>query len=253
MIKRFVYLLVFSLWAGAAFSQVSIYPASPKMFETVRVRVPEGAPSFETFDVRGTRISMEGRKVTASVVARRVATGPEPFPALDLPLGQFPAGSYEVEVRVVSPDGAFLRSPGSTSFTIPARATEEPLWNLTDLWWTPEESGWGINMIQHGSGVIFATWFIYGTDGKATWYVIPEGRWTAEGVQYVGPIYRTTGPEFCFDGQFCRVTGFDPASVTRTLVGEGKISIFGSNFERAIITMTIDGKTLTRQVRRQPF
>lgn len=253
MTQRFILLLAVGLFSAAAFSQVTIFPASPKMHETVRVRAPQGTTVNETFDPRGTKISMEGRKITISVTAAPAQGQLEPLPALDLPLGQFPAGAFDVEVRVESPTGTLLRTLGSTSFSIPPRAAEEPLWNLTDLWWTPEESGWGINMIQHGSGVIFATWFVYGADGKATWYVIPDGRWTASGIAYVGSIYRTTGPEFCFEGQSCRVSGFDPAAVTRTLVGEGTISIFPANFDRAIITMTIDGKTLTRFVRRQPF
>jgi hypothetical protein len=249
--RKLATLLATLLISSDAIAQISIFPESPKALETVRVRVPQGTTAAELFDPRGTRVSIDGSRITVTVVATPAQGQSEPLPALDLPLGQFPAGSFNVDVHVVTSTGTPVRSLGTAVFTVPARTSEEPLWNLTDLWWTPEESGWGINMIQHGSGIIFATWFVYGADGKATWYVIPDGRWIAGGLSYVGNIYRTTGPEFCPQGQACR--GFDPAAVTRTLVGQGTISIGASNFDRASITMTIDGTTITRTVRRQPF
>lgn len=197
---------------------------------------------------------MDGNRITVSLISRGTApTLPEPTPPLDFPLGQFPSGSYEVGVRVETQAGTVVRTVGAASFSVRARAEEDPLWNLTDLWWVPEESGWGINIVQHGSGKIFATWFVYGSDEKATWYVIPDGRWIGSGTGYVGQIYRTTGPEFCYQGQACTGPAFDSSVVTRTPVGEGTISINPYDFDRAVVTLTVDGKTLTRIVRRQGF
>lgn len=66
--------------------------------------------------------------------------------------------------------------------------------NYQDLWWNPAESGWGINLTHQGD-VIFATLFTYGTDGKATWMVMSEGRRQADG-SFAGDLYRTAGSPF---------------------------------------------------------
>jgi hypothetical protein len=241
--------------AASALAQVVIFPAAPNPYETVRVQVPAGAPTQEIVDRAASRITIDGRKITvAVVVAGQSIDLPEPFPALDLPLGQFPGGNgFDVEVQVQTRAGTTLRSLGTASFSIPVRGSGEPVWNLTDLWWNPEESGWGFNVIQHGSGIIFATWFLYDSDGRPIWYVMPQGRWSANGDVYQGPIFRTSGPAFCFQGDVCASPSFDPSKVTRTLVGQGTIAINGTSFDGAVITMIIDGKTLTRSVRRQSF
>ena len=41
--------------------------------------------------------------------------------------------------------------------------------DYTDLWWNPAESGWGVNVVQSDT-FMFLTFFIYGQDGKPTWY-----------------------------------------------------------------------------------
>ena len=40
----------------------------------------------------------------------------------------------------------------------------------SDLWWNPNESGWGIQLVQRGP-LIFATMFVYAANGSPTWYV----------------------------------------------------------------------------------
>ena len=40
----------------------------------------------------------------------------------------------------------------------------------SDLWWIPDESGWGFQIVQRDS-VIFLTMFVYGSAGAPTWYV----------------------------------------------------------------------------------
>lgn len=250
----FPLLVLLGIWSGACRSQLVIYPPAPRLLETVRVQAPEGVPTSEILDLRATKVSMDGNKITVSLVSTGTApTLPEPSPPIDVPVGQFPAGNYQVEVRAESQTGTVLRILGAASFSVVPKSREDPLWNLTDLWWNPDESGWGINIVQHPSGIIFATWFVYGSDGRATWYVVPEGRWGASGTGYVGPVYRTTGPEFCYQNQSCAGPAFDPRAVTRTLVGEASISIDPNNYDRAILTITVDGKTLTRHIQRHAF
>src|SRR6185503_4528730 len=51
--------------------------------------------------------------------------------------------------------------------------TPTPAVDYTDLWWTPQESGWGMIVTQRGA-TIFLAWFVYGNAGHPTWYVVPD-------------------------------------------------------------------------------
>jgi hypothetical protein len=48
----------------------------------------------------------------------------------------------------------------------PARTAPE----ISDMWWNPDESGWGVNVIMQ-KDVAFATFFLYDTARNPTWYV----------------------------------------------------------------------------------
>ena len=47
--------------------------------------------------------------------------------------------------------------------------------NFQDLWWNPNESGWGINFAHQGD-ILFATLFTYGADGRSLWFVMSRRR-----------------------------------------------------------------------------
>jgi hypothetical protein len=49
--------------------------------------------------------------------------------------------------------------------SLPAQAT-----NYQDMWWNPNESGWGLNLTQQGD-TIFAIWFVYDVAKRGTWFV----------------------------------------------------------------------------------
>jgi hypothetical protein len=61
--------------------------------------------------------------------------------------------------------------------------------DFTDIWFIPEESGWGVNIVQSDS-LLFATFFIYGPDKTPTWYT---ALLTFDGTRYGGGLYRTEG------------------------------------------------------------
>jgi hypothetical protein len=186
---------------------------------------------------------MAGNKVSVSLlILPNNGFELAPSPGVDLPIGQFPEGQYEVEVTKRSSSGATLGSVGNVAFTVAGRSQSDPLWDNSDIWWSPSESGWGLNIVQHSSGVIFATWLVYGPDNKPVWYVIPEGSWTSPS-EYRGPIYRTSGPFFAGP--------FDPANVALTLVGSAIIGFDPFHYDRAGIAFTIDGITIVKQIRRQ--
>ena len=75
-------------------------------------------------------------------------------------------------------------------FGPPDAPTDKP---LADLWWAGSaQNGWGIALLQQYS-TLFALWFTYDANGKATWFVMPGGSWAARD-DYRGKIYRAEGP-----------------------------------------------------------
>lgn len=60
---------------------------------------------------------------------------------------------------------AFSGSGPSCTHTSGSRATVP---NLTDLWWNPEQSGWGLSVLHQGSQ-LFVAWYSYDSDGSPAW------------------------------------------------------------------------------------
>ena len=119
--------------------------------------------------------------------------------------------------------------------------------DASDLWWNPAESGWGVNMIMQYD-TIFATFFIYGPDGKAKWYTASDMK--SQGApadmpqHFSGRLYETTGP---------MVTNapYSPSAVMRRDVGQVDFEYIRPN--GGYITYTIDGVTVSKQIRRQTW
>jgi hypothetical protein len=119
---------------------------------------------------------------------------------------------------------------------------------LTDLWWSPEEPGWGANVV-HQDDVAFVTLFVYGPDGAPTWYVATASQVAIlpGGLPVVqGALYRTRGP--WFGGTF------DPGLVRAVPVGT--LSIEPIDRSHARLDYDVDGayvsRTITRQTLRVP-
>jgi len=112
--------------------------------------------------------------------------------------------------------------------------------DLSDLWWNPNESGWGVT-ITHSREVVFLTFFIYGADGKATWYT-GQADYVSNTSPYVftGSIYQVSGPWFR--------NYFDPALVNGRVAGTMTLTAF---LETALLTYTIDGVTVSKAISRQ--
>ena len=112
--------------------------------------------------------------------------------------------------------------------------------NYQDLWWNPAESGWGINFTHQGNS-IFATLFTYAADGRDLWLVAsnlarqPDGR-------YSGDLFRTRGPAF-------NASPWSPI----TLSTVGSMSVAFADGERATLSYTFEGTSVTKQITRQVF
>jgi hypothetical protein len=242
---------VVCLCPSLVIGQVVTFPAAPKQGETVRLQVPQGGLGADqtghgdNYSPADTLVSMSNNTITVSLLT----TGNngfelQPSPPVDVPLGQFPAGTYQVEVTRRSSENGTAGPLGTTTFTVTARAPGSPLWNFSDLWWTPSESGWGLNLMQHSSGIIFATWFVYGQDGHPVWYHVPAGSWITP-TRYQGTVYRTMGPYFG--------SSFNPAQVTVTPAGSATFDFNATDYDLATVTFNVDGVSTTKDVQRQSF
>ena len=244
-------LLVGVLYPSFLSAQVSTSPQAPTQGETVRLRIPVGGLGADqgghgdNYSPADTLVTMSNNVITVSLLT----TGNNGFelqlsPPVDIPLGQFPAGTYQVEVTRRATGNGAAGLLGSSTFTVSARAPTAPLWNFSDLWWKPSESGWGLNLMQHPSGILFATVFVYGPDGRPTWYHVPDGTWTTP-TRFQGAAYKTAGPYFG--------GAFNPALVTVMPSGTATFDFNPTNYETATVTMILDGVTFIKDVQRQSF
>lgn len=127
----------------------------------------------------------------------------------------------------------------------PAFAATSFSTDVTDLWWNPDESGWGVNVIQQND-TVFATFFVYDANARAHWFVassMTAQSATATGVTFQGDLFETQGPYFGVQ--------FSPAAVARNKVGTAMLQVaFPSS---AILTYTVNGVTVTKAVQRQTW
>jgi lysyl endopeptidase len=114
--------------------------------------------------------------------------------------------------------------------------------DYTDLWWNPNESGWGLNLTQHPSRAIFGVWYTYELDGSRTWYVMPGGNWTSSNT-YSGALYTTAGPAF--------TAPFNPSQVETRQVGSATLTFHDAN--SGVFDYSIDGVAGSKSITRQPF
>ena len=115
--------------------------------------------------------------------------------------------------------------------------------SFQDLWWNPNESGWGINFAQQ-SGVLFGTLFTYDGSGRGTWFVMSAGRKQADG-SFVGELYRTTGPPF-------NAAPFTPIAAGQ-IVQVGMMQVTFMDPNHGTLTYSVNGTTVTKSITRQVF
>lgn len=114
--------------------------------------------------------------------------------------------------------------------------------DISDIWYNPSESGWGMQMVNTGT-FVFATLYVYDTDRKPTWYTGQLTRTGANQVTYSGPLYATTGPYF--GGPF------NPDNVDRRQVGTMTFVLTAVN--NGELSYTVDGVPVNKPVQRQPL
>ena len=111
---------------------------------------------------------------------------------------------------------------------------------ITDMWWVPSESGWGLNVILQ-NGTAFVTFFVYDANRNPVWYT---AQLSYQG-EYVwsGSLYATNGP--WFGGPF-------PPNTTVRQAGTATFSM-PTDLRFATLTYSVDGVTVTKAVQRQTW
>ena len=113
--------------------------------------------------------------------------------------------------------------------------------NFQDLWWNPEEPGWGIN-VAHQGDTLFATLFTYAPDGRGAWYAMSNGARAGASASFSGTLFRTSGPAF---------NAVPWTSATATPVGTMSFSFRDGN--AGTLTYDVGGVKVTKPIQRQVF
>ncbi len=241
-------LMIPSLAATA--QQISVFPQPLLSRDTVaKLRVTTLAP----YAYGRESVTMINNRLTVTIRSFDNAPGAGPAPPSDdisattgdVVLGKLPQGNYNVDAVFLNRVTGTLTPIGSAQFTVSddfaALNSGFPAHDFTDLWWNPNESGWGIS-IHTKRRSFFAAWFVYDAQGVPVWYTLQGGAWLSP-LKYSGSVYVThAGPN----------SGLGPiSSVSVTLVGNGVIDFTG--YDNAIFNFSVNGIVNTKNITRELF
>jgi hypothetical protein len=111
--------------------------------------------------------------------------------------------------------------------------------DFTDVWFTPQESGWGVNVVQ-SDAFLFLTFFIYGADSKPTWYT---AQLTWDGTRYSGGLYATQGT---FWANTWNAADHPPAQQ----VGTASFQPDALNAYQATLAYSVNGSNVSKTITR---
>lgn len=117
-------------------------------------------------------------------------------------------------------------------FSQPGHAT-----SAQDSWWNPNESGWGINVLQEG-GTLGMAMYVYDSNSLPVWY-LGSGSGSVSG-GFSGLMYSYRGPFFG--------AVFNPGAVSSSIVGNFTFRLTAVN--SAEFQYTINGTTVTKTLQR---
>ncbi|HEX8739453.1 MAG TPA: hypothetical protein VF925_04855 [Casimicrobiaceae bacterium] len=122
-----------------------------------------------------------------------------------------------------------------------ARATSSSI-DQSDIWWNPDESGWGIQFVHRGN-IIFATMFVYGPDHAATWFTSTMfGSAAKASPAFAGDLIASQGPGFA-------TIPFDPTAVTRVKVGS--MTWQPESDASGVLAYSVNGVNVTKMIVRE--
>ena len=221
--------------AQAAFT-ISFEPANPTPADRIVVTIRDSSPTCPSIRARATRF-LPPNEIRLEYT--RVADcGFAPFSEAKASLGPLPTGSYTVGLAVDSSDIAPPPGPVVTKQLVVSFAGGEngtqPYENYAGHYLTGPVSGEGVFIEQFGEKS-FLTFATYDSQGRPTWFVIPDARWTYNAprgrYEFAGSVYRTTRGEE------------SPPSIRVTPVGTG--AWYPTGFDTVRLETTVEGFTTT--------
>jgi hypothetical protein len=135
---------------------------------------------------------------------------------------------------------AFLRLVSAVVFAASLTAQASSFSSeITDMWWNPAESGWGVNVILQNN-VAFMTFFIYDQNQNPVWYTAQLSTQPGNSV-WSGPLYATKGPYF-------------GAPYTPYMIRQAGTATFNiTALNAATLTYSVDGVVVVKNVQRQTW
>jgi hypothetical protein len=115
------------------------------------------------------------------------------------------------------------------------------LTDISDVWWTATESGWGLQLVQNET-TVFATVYLYAADGRPSHYTATL--FYAGSHVWAGDLYEATGPWF-------GAPGFNPSQVARRRVGTMRFDLV--SLSTATLRYDVDGINVAKTVSRLGF
>ena len=115
------------------------------------------------------------------------------------------------------------------------------LTDISDVWWTATESGWGLQLVQNET-TVFATVYLYAADGRPSHYTATL--FYAGSHVWAGDLYEATGPWF-------GAPGFNPGQVARRRVGTMRFDLV--SLSTATLRYDVDGVNVAKTVSRLGF
>lgn len=200
--------------------------------------IPAGAGQGQTLycqncaTCHGEPPAIDGRAIRGANSSSTVTSALNNVGAMQFLKGNFSA----TQINSIA---TFIGNPVSGGGTVAIT----PLFNAGDLWWNPNESGWGLTVTQHAnSNVIAVVIYTYTPTGQPLW-LIASGTWTTPTSLVGADLSQFTGPPF-------NANPF-PATAAGTKVGA--LSLTMINNDNATLTYAVNGITVTKAVTRFAF
>ncbi len=113
--------------------------------------------------------------------------------------------------------------------------------DYTDLWWNPNESGWGANVAQQTDTMVVVL-YVYNGPGQPVWMIAPDTELQPDG-SFKGTLYTTTGT-------FYR-NPYHTSDLTTAAIGT--LTFTPSSATQAKLVYTVGGDKITKDVQRQTW
>lgn len=192
---------------------------------------------------QGTLVRWSGRPTAAAALTLPADRFAQAMGTATLRFGSDRSLDYTVELtgevartRRMLPIGFNGTGPGC----IHSSGSRSVLSNLTDLWWNPDQSGWGVTLLHQGPQIHVA-WFTYDVDGSPAWMTALLER-QSEGV-FRGSISRAVGGI-----PFNRAVGQPATALPLPTVGQ--LTLRTDDGERATLEAEIAGVSWQQPIRR---